>query len=155
MNPQSCETNSPSALEIAQGTIHSLRLSLSHSAHHARALEQALAQVCREKDELQRDAQSYREAAAFFHANLADSRHEITHLKRQRRILAKHVRALLYLARPAEATVFPMRQRTPEQPIIADWSDPAPAYPDTLPPTLAERLVSWIRSHRQPRTSAA
>lgn len=145
----------PSPLEIAQGTIHNLRLSLSNNARHTRTLEQALAQVCREKEELQRDVQNYREAAAFFHANLADSRHEVTHLKRQRRILANHLRALLYLARPTEATVFPVRQRTPEQPIIADWSDPAPADPTTLPPTLAERLVSWVRSHRQPRTSAA
>lgn len=155
MISQPCETNTPSPLEIAQGTIHSLRLSLSNSTRHIHTLEQALAQTCREKDELQRDAQSYREAAAFFHANLTDSRHEVTRLKRQRRILSKHVRALLYLARPAEATAFPARQRVPEQPIVADWSDPVPADLAALPPTLAERLVSWIRSLRQPRTSAA
>lgn len=129
---------------------------------HRQSLEKALAAKCRECDYLyeqlniaEGDVRNFREASQYFHSRLADSRHEVTHLKRQRRILASHLRALLYLARPAEATVFPVRQRVPEQPIVADWSDPVPADLAALPPTLAERLVSWIRSLRQPRTSAA
>jgi len=129
---------------------------------HRQNLEKELTAKCRECDYLyeqlniaEGDVRNFREASQYFHSRLDDSRHEVTRLKRQRRRLAEHVHALLYLARPAEATVFPVRQRAPEQPIIADWSDPAPADPTTLPPTLAERLVSWFRSLRQPRTSAA
>lgn len=129
---------------------------------HRQNLEKALAAKCRECDYLyeqlniaEGDVRNFREASRYFHDRLADSRHEVTRLKRQRRILASHLRALLYLARPSEATAFPVRQRAPEQPIIADWSDPAPTSPAALPPTLAERLLAWVRSFRQPRTSAA
>ena len=144
--------------ELADFRIRMLESSLRSSQKHVSSLEIACRNVCMERDNLASQVQEMErtlieifnvhdndvavmgQTIQALQGDLRTSMDEQIRLLAQRRILAKHLRALMHLAHTHQ-------DAEPQQPVeivIEERPQPLFAY-ETPRPSLRSRIASWLR----------